>query len=174
MRYLYVPIILFFVLITEGVALEILPPSIALSNTLVVPHWVLICLIFIAVYYDKENTYYSVLYALIFGILIDIVYTGVLGVYMFSYAVVIYLIHGIKKMLHTNLYVTMLLGVIGLVLAEITINIVFAIVDISDMLWHEYTIYRLLPTILANFIFLLVIYPFSHKWLSKWSTEQLK
>lgn len=79
MKHLYLPLILFLLLITEGVALEILPSSIVLSDTLIVPHWVFICLIFIAVLYDNENTYYSVLYALIFGILIDIVYTGVLG-----------------------------------------------------------------------------------------------
>ena len=160
MKHLYLPLILFIILITEGIALEILPSRIVLSDTLVVPHWVFICLVFIAVFYDKENTYYSVLYALIFGLLMDVVYTGVLGVYMFSYAVVI--------------YVTIFLGIIGIVLAEIIINIVFSVVDISVMTWYEYTIYRLVPTVLANLIFLVVAYPFSQKWFSKWSQEQLK
>src|SRR5699024_8308420 len=135
--------ILFVILITEGIALEILQSRIVLSDTLVVLHWVFICLVLIAVFYYKENTYYSVLYALIFGLLMYVVYTGVLGVYMFSYAVVIYVVHGAKKMFHSNIYVTMFLGIIGIVLAEIIINIVFSVVDISVMTWYEYTIYRL-------------------------------
>src|SRR5690625_4487996 len=174
MKHLYLPLILFIILITEGIALEILPSRIVLSDTLVVPHWVFICLVFIAVFYDKENTYYSVLYALIFGLLMDVVYTGVLGVYMFSYAVVIYVVLGAKKMFHSIIYVTIFLGIIGIVLAEIIINIVFSVVDISVMTWYEYTIYRLVPTVLANLIFLVVAYPFSQKWFSKWSQEQLK
>ncbi|HLQ70655.1 MAG TPA: rod shape-determining protein MreD [Bacillota bacterium] len=174
MKHLFIPLILFLLLISEGVALEILPSNIALGNTLIVPHWVFVCLLFIAVMYDKDNTYYSVLYALIFGILIDIVYTGVLGIYMFSYAVVIYVIHGLKKMLHTNIYVILLLSVAGIMMAEIMINTIFSVVGIADMVWYEYTIYRLLPTVLANVIFMLIVYPLFHKWYPKWSSEQLR
>jgi|SRR5699024_3653326 len=174
MKHFFIPLILFLLLITEGVALEVLPSGIALGNALIVPHWVFICLIFVAVLYDKENTYYSVLYALVFGLLIDVVYTGVLGVYMFSYAVIIYVIHGVKKVLHTHIYVIILLGIIGLLLVETMISTIFSVVGISDMVWYEYTIYRLLPTVLANIIFLLVVYPFLQKWFPKWSTEELK
>src|SRR5699024_4638891 len=174
MKRLYLPLILFLFMVLEGVALELLPAKLVMSNSIIVPHWVFIFLAFIAVFFDEENTYYSVLYALIFGLLMDVVYTGVLGVYMLSYAVVIYVVHRAKKMFHSNIYVTMFLGIIGIVLAEIIINIVFSVVDISVMTWYEYTIYRLVPTVLANLIFLVVAYPFSQKWFSKWSQEQLK
>lgn len=174
MKPFYLPLILFFLMISEGVALEILPPGIALSETFIIPHWVFICLVYICIFYDKKNTYYSILYALIFGFLIDIVYTGILGVYMFSYAIVIYFIHGMDKLLHTSVYTTTLLGLFGLVLAEITINVIFSVVGLSDMPWYEYTVYRLLPTALANIIFLLAVYPFLPKWFRKWGSEQLE
>src|SRR5690625_6724150 len=86
MKRLYLPLILFLFMVLEGVALELLPAKLVMSNSIIVPHWVFIFLAFIAVFFDEENTYYSVLYAVIFGLLIDVVYTGVLGVYMFSYA----------------------------------------------------------------------------------------
>src|SRR5690625_651119 len=100
MKRLYLPLILFLFMVLEGVALELLPANLVMSNSIIVPHWVFIFLAFIAIFFDEENTYYSILYAVIFGLLIDVVYTGVLGVYMFSYAVSVYVIYGLKKMIH--------------------------------------------------------------------------
>lgn len=169
MKAFYLPLILFFLLVAEGVALEILPAGIVLNESYLIPHWVFICLVYTALFYDRKNTYYAVLYALIFGFLIDVVYTGILGVYMFSYAVVIYMIHGMSKFLHPSIYMTILLGFAGLVSVEFMINLIFFVIGILDMDWYEYMIYRLLPTVLANIIFLLIVYPFLHKWFPKWA-----
>ena len=93
MKRLYLPLILFLFIVLEGVALDLLPVQLLSAQTLIVPHWVFIILIFIVIFYDKEDTYYSIVYAVIFGLLIDIVYTGILGIYMFSYGFGIYIIH---------------------------------------------------------------------------------
>ncbi|WP_188453509.1 rod shape-determining protein MreD [Virgibacillus oceani] len=173
MKRLYLPLILFLFVISEGVALELLPPKLVMSDLLIIPHWVLIFLVFVSIFYDKEQTYYSVLYGAIFGLLIDIVYTGVLGVYMFTYALVIYIIHGLKKLLHANIHVTLLLGFIGIVLADLVIYLIFFVIGLTEMPGKDYLIYRVIPTILANLLFLLVLYPFFKKRLIKWSEEQL-
>src|SRR5690625_2188645 len=124
MKRLYLPLILFLLMVLEGVALELLPAKLVITNSLIIPHWVFVFLVFIAIFYDEENTYFSILYVVIFGLLIDIVYTGVLGVYMFSYAVSVYFVYGLRKMLHANIYGTLLLGFIGIVLADIAINLI--------------------------------------------------
>lgn len=173
MKRLLLPLMLFFLLVLEGVALKLLPTSLALGALLIIPHWIFILLLFIAVFYDKVNTYHAVLYAAVFGLLIDIVYTEVLGVYMFSYAIVIYIIHELKKMFHTNFYVTILLGIVGVSLADISINLIYSVIGIVDMPWGAYLIYRLLPTVLANTLFLLVVYPLMRKRLERWQDEQL-
>lgn len=173
MKRLYVPLILFLFVVLEGVALEILPSKLVVSNLLIIPHWVLVLLVFVAIFYDRENTYYSVLYGLVFGLLIDIVYTEMLGVYMFSYALVIYIIHGLKRMLHGNIYVTLVLGVVGIVLADISINFIYTVIGVADMTWIEYMKHRLLPTVLSNLVFLLLLYPFFAKRFIRWSWEQL-
>src|SRR5690625_6893718 len=76
MKRLYVPLILLLFVVLEGVALDLLPVQLLNTKTLIVPHWVLIILIFIVIFYDLEDTYYSIIYGIIFGLLIDIVYTG--------------------------------------------------------------------------------------------------
>ncbi|APC48135.1 rod shape-determining protein MreD [Virgibacillus halodenitrificans] len=173
MKRLFLPFFLFLFLVSEGVALELLPPSLITGNLLIVPHWVFMFLVLIAIFYDKEDTYYSVLYGFIFGLLIDIVYTGVLGVYMFSYALVIYVIHGLKKMLHGNVFVSILLGIVGLSLADIAINVIYTVAGIASMVWKDYLLYRLLPTLLLNLVFLLFLYPIFVKRLTRWGRDQL-
>lgn len=173
MKRLYLPLILFLFVVLEGVALELLPPKLVVSNLLIIPHWVLVLLVFQAIFYDRESTYYSVLYGLVFGLLIDIVYTDVLGVYMFSYALVIYIIHGLRKMLHGNIYVTLVLGIVGIMLADISINFIYTMVGITDMTWVDYMKYRLLPTVLSNLVFLLLLYPLFVKRFIRWGREQL-
>lgn len=173
MKRLYLPLILFLFVVLEGVALELLPSSLVMGDLLIIPHWVLIFLLFLAIFYDNESTYFSVLYALLFGLLIDVVYTGILGVYMFSYALVIYMLHGLKKMLHGNILVTILLGITGIAIADILINFIYMMVGLTETTWGDYFIYRLLPTILLNLVFLFILYPLFVKRLTRWGNEQL-
>lgn len=173
MKRLLLPLILFLFVVLEGVALELLPAKLVMGDFLIIPHWVLVFLVFLAIFYDHENTYYSVLYGLIFGLLIDVVYTGILGVYMFSYGFVIYLVHGLKKLLHDNVYVTLILGLAGIALADIFINFIYTMVGLTDAAWTDYFLYRLLPTVILNLVFLLVLYPVFVKRLIRWGREQL-
>lgn len=173
MKRFYLPLILFFLTIMEGVAFELLPTRLVTSDLLIVPHWVLVFLVYMAVFYDKDTTYQSVIYALVFGLFIDIVYTGVLGIYMFAYAIVIYLAHGLKRMLQGNFYVILLMGILGIMVADTLIYFVYAAIGITDMLWQDYMVSRMLPTILSNLIFVIILYPLVAKRLTRWGREQL-
>lgn len=172
MKQLFIPLFLFLFLVLEGVALELLPMSLIKGELVIVPHWVLVILVFVGIFYDREDTYFSVLYGLVFGLLIDIVYTGVLGVYMFTYALSIYIIHGLTKMLHANFSATLLLGTMALILTEIFINVIFSVVGISEMEWSSYLLFRLLPTVLANVLLLLALYPLIKKKFVGWKKER--
>ena len=172
MKRLYLPLILFAFVILEGVAIELLPPSFVINDLLIIPHWVLIFLLYMAIFYDSDQTYFSVLYGAVFGLLIDIVYTDVLGVYMFAYAFSIYVMHGILKVLHANIYVTILLGIVGILFADFTIYLVYSVIGLTNMALEDYLLYRLVPTVLANLLFLLLLYPFKNR-LLKWRKEQI-
>ena len=173
MKHLYIPLILFLFLILEGVALELLPVSILAGNLIIVPHWVLLLLVLTAVFYERDTTYFSIIYALVFGLLIDIVYTGVLGVYMFSYALVIYLVLGLRRIFHGNIYVSLLLGIISVILADLAIHVIYSAAGIIQMVWNDYAINRLLPTVTLNIVFLLILYPLMAKRLIRWREAYL-
>lgn len=174
MKRLWLPFILFLIVIIEGVALELLPARLINGDLLIVPHWVLMYLMYVLMYYDKENTFTSVFLAVVFGLMIDTVYTGILGVYMFTYALVVYIIHGFKTLLQANLYVTLLLGLLAIVLSDFMIYFTFLIIDITDITIKHYVIYRLVPTVIANLVFLLILYPFVRQPLIRLQEEQFK
>ncbi|MBM7572030.1 rod shape-determining protein MreD [Aquibacillus albus] len=172
MHRFYLPFFLLLTIVIEGVAYDFLPRSLVAGNWMIIPHWLFVFLIMITIFFDFEDTYYSVLYAIIFGLIVDIVYTNVIGVYMFIYAIVIYFIHGIRKVLHTNVFVALLSCIIGVGLADLGIYIIYYFIGINDVLWNNYIIYRLAPTVIANVLFFLVIYPFIKRKLIRWSSQQ--
>lgn len=171
MRRLYLPLILFLFIVLEGVALDLLPVQLLSTQTLIVPHWVLVILIFIVIFYDKEDTYYSIVYGVVFGLLIDVVYTGILGIYMFSYGFTIYIVHELRKLVHTNFYAVTIIGMIGIALTDLFINTIYKMIGLADIIWVDYLLVRLLPTVLANLIILIILYPFLKKRLTSWSSE---
>src|SRR5699024_12523324 len=108
MKRLLIPLILFLLLILEGVALDLLPVSLLKGDLVFVSHWVFVFLVLLAIFFDRGDTYFSVFYGLLFGLLTDIVYTGILGVYMFSYAFAAYMINGFTKILYANFFLSLL------------------------------------------------------------------
>ncbi|MGM8364712.1 rod shape-determining protein MreD [Virgibacillus sp. W0181] len=173
MKQLYFFLFLFFLLVFEGVAFELLPSNLVVGHLLIIPHWIVIFLFLLAIFYDGDTTSYSVIYGIIFGLLIDIVYTSVLGVYMFAYPVTVYIIKELKNLFHTNFLVVFLLGTIGLIFADTMIHIVYSAANITDMNLINYLSNRLLPTVLANVIFLIVMYPIFKNRFIKWKKEQV-
>lgn len=98
----YIPLICLFLLVMQGMAMSLLPAKLVYSDLLMTPHWILIFLFLVTIFYDKDDTYHAVWYGLVFGLLMDVVYTGVLGVYMITYTLVIYIVHGLNKLVHAN------------------------------------------------------------------------
>ncbi|MCT2537956.1 rod shape-determining protein MreD [Aquibacillus koreensis] len=172
MQRFYLPSFVLLMLILEGVALDFLPQFLMDKDLLIVPHWMLLFLVLIAIYYDFENTYYAVLYAVIFGLMIDIVSTSVIGVYMFIYALVIYIIHGLRKVLHTNYLVAFLLAVLDVIMVDIGVYIIYFFIGINHMQWNEYMSVRLVPTLIGNMIFFILLYPIFKGKLMKWSSDR--
>ncbi|MUV39499.1 Rod shape-determining protein MreD [Lentibacillus sp. JNUCC-1] len=171
MKHLYVPLCLFVFLVFEGVAFELLPASIVSGKSIIVPHWILILIVFISLFYVREKSLLSVGYALVFGFLIDIAYTGILGVYMFGYGAAIYVVYSLMKYLQTNIYSAILHGTIAVIISDVLIGIIYEMVGLTNISIPDYLIMRLIPTVLANLVFLIVLYPVMKNLLIKWGTD---
>src|SRR5699024_845062 len=172
MKRLIFSLILFVLLVSEGVALDLLPSSLTASDTLIVPHWVLMFLVLLTLFYDTNDSFFSIMYGVAFGLLIDVVYTNILGGYMFAYPFAIYIVHLLKRLLQTNLTMTIIIASIGILITELLLYFVYSIVGAIDAAMSDFLLSRFLPTLLANILFLIPAYVLSAKWLQRWGQEQ--
>ncbi|SFF52379.1 rod shape-determining protein MreD [Halobacillus alkaliphilus] len=169
MKRYYIALICLLLLVMQGMAMSLLPSKLVYSNLLMTPHWVLLFLLIVAIFYDRDKTYFAVWYGMAFGLLLDIVYTGILGVYMVTYALVIYVIHGINKTIHSNFIGASLLVILGIILSDTLLYVIYSFVQITSMPWGTYLILRLLPTVAANMIFFIILYPVVKDRITQWS-----
>lgn len=160
MRKTLLIIALFFLLVLEGVALELLPENLLNLSIIIIPHWILVFLIMLSFFYEEKNPQDFIVYAIVFGLLVDIVYTDTLGVYMFSYGLALYTAILLKRVLQENIVMTIFTTIISVILAEAIISGIYTMLGITSVYWVDNLTLRLLPTIIANIVFLLIIYPF--------------
>lgn len=173
MKRLIIPLIVFILLILEGIAIDFIPVNTFTQTVVFIPHWVYVFLMLVCLFYDTGETYYAIIYGVIFGLLIDIVYTGVLGVYMFTYPIGLYVTFLLKKWLDANLIMSILMYLISITLVEFLLVFIYTIVNPLQTLATDFVELRLIPTILANMISLVIMYPLFKKKLMEWSKAQI-
>ncbi|MFC4403972.1 rod shape-determining protein MreD [Gracilibacillus xinjiangensis] len=158
-----------FLIILEGALANILVKlSFIPAEWQIVSHFLLLFVIYITIFFDRQSTYYSFLFAVLFGLLVDILYTPILGIYLFAYAAAIYIVRNFMKWLHANFYVTVLMMIVGVFTADILAYFLYNIIQMHNMGWNEYLLDRLLPTISWNVIVGIVFFPMLYKLLKKW------
>ncbi|MGM8214245.1 rod shape-determining protein MreD [Bacillaceae bacterium W0354] len=172
MRSLILPLILFILLILESITVGLLPTAVLELDLYYIPHWILVFSLLIVLFYDELHSYHGIINGIIFGFLFELVYTEMLGVYLLAYGVALYLAHLSKKLLHQNFAVTLLVVTIGIIVAEFIIYGLYFIVGQVDLALKDFSKQRLIPTVLVNLLFLLVIYPFTAKRLTLWQEQQ--
>jgi len=174
MKRLLLPLILFILFVMEGVAIYLLPPSLSSEHMLIAVHWVFMFLVLISLMYDTEETFFAIIYGICFGLLTDVVYTGVLGVYMFIYPMTLYLLHIAKRLLQTNVYMVFIIAIFSLFVIEVLLFFVFSIVGTVQLTFYNFFLYRFIPTMIANMIFLLPLYGLTAGKLRQYRQEQLE
>lgn len=158
MKRIIIPLLLLFILAFQGVAMELLPPSIKFATLYLTPHWLLLFLILVAGFVYPQKPMIPIMYAAVFGLMTDIVYTGVLGVYMFVIAMSLYVAQLLYRLLQVNLLMVSVISVISVFVVEISLLAIYSLIGFSTMTIGDFFIYRFLPTILANILFLIIIY----------------
>ncbi|MCC3356562.1 rod shape-determining protein MreD [Bacillus sp. REN16] len=169
MRRFVLPFILSFVFLFESSFIDLVPADIFHQENVYVPRFLFVLIGFITVYFNKPI---GLIYAAIFGLLYDIVYTEILGVYLFLYTLMAYLISWASRILQTNIFVISFLSLVGIAALEFCVYAVNLAIGSASLSVEQFLQIRILPTILLNSIFILVFaYPFK-KLLGKLHIEE--
>lgn len=153
MRKFILPLLLLFVFIMESVFSSVVPTNLFGERNIAAPHFFVIVLLFITIYYNATRAMY---FAFIFGFLFDIVYTELIGVYLFAYPILTYLVSNAMKILQVNLFIVSVLVLAGVTALEYYVYGFLSLLGRADLPMHVFILERLFPTLALNGIFLLL------------------
>jgi len=119
-----------------------------------VPRFLILYLIFLSIYYNPKR---AVTYGLIFGLLYDVFYIDIIGLYTVLYPLVCYIAGWSVKYIHQHLSITTILSVLLVALMEVALYYFFRFIDFTNLPFTEFFMNRLVPSILANLLYLIML-----------------
>ena len=169
MRRFILPFLVFFIFISESIFSHLVHLPFSIEDQLYVPRFVLIIVILITVYLSRWQ---GILLGFFFGLLHDIVYIEVIGIYLFSYALIAYLISKAMRVLYKHAVIVLFLTVLAAALLEFYVYGINYLIGTTKMTLYNFTTLRLLPTLGLNLVVaILLFYPIK-KFLIKIKNEK--
>ncbi|EUJ33245.1 cell shape-determining protein MreD [Listeria floridensis FSL S10-1187] len=159
-RTIWLPAIMIVTFILEGVvSLQFAKPLFG-DSRMFVPHFLLVMLILMTAFYRRNTT---LVYAFILGLVFDIYYTSVMGIYFAIFPFVVYITDKFLKVLQNNIVLVGLITVFNIILTESVVYAFYSLIGTTTMSIATFIDMRLWTTILLNFAFYLVVFfPFRY------------
>ncbi|KAB7667331.1 rod shape-determining protein MreD [Bacillus sp. B1-b2] len=158
MRKFLVGCLISFMFILESVFLEVLPGSFHENNWIIVPYFLFITILFFSIYGSRNI---AIIYGFVFGILFDIVYTEILGIYFFTFPCIIYVCNKIMKAFHNNIFVVSVVSLLGVTSIELIVYQIILVINLTTMDFSSFLHLRLIPTLVLNLVFTIIVaYPY--------------
>lgn len=158
MKKILLPFLIYLAFISESSLVQAFLPHENSMDWQLIPRFSMVMILFVAIYL---NTTYGLLYGLAFGLLTDLLYTDIIGVYLFSMAATAYITSIFSRYLFGNLIVTLLLSIVGVSILEFFVYGLNSLIGISNQTIDVFLYKRLLPTLILNGLFaILIYYPF--------------
>jgi rod shape-determining protein MreD len=159
MKRLILPMILLFLFFLESIFVDVLPASLIVEKRLLVPHFLFVTIVFISMSGNRNE---GMLLGAIFGLLFDIVYTGILGIYLFSFPLIAYIISKLAGILQNHIVIISILSIISVALLEFFVFGVNSLIGYTTITVDTFIAQRLISTIILNGLFVVLIsYPLS-------------
>lgn len=170
MRKFLLPLLFLFLFILESLFVEFLPAKIFGFERIFVPHFLFIAILFLTIFVGRKQ---GIIYAAIFGLLFDIVYVEIIGIYLFLYPFISYLIYKLLQVFQANIITAFLATLLGISLLEVGVYEMNYLIHVTDLDFMGFINLRFYPTLLLNAaITLLAAYPL--KWLFEKHSEAMR
>ena len=158
MKKFLLPLLFLFLFILESLFVQFVPADLFGHNRIIAPHFLFTGLLFLTIYVGKKQ---GLVYGAIFGLLFDIVYIEIIGIYLFLYPFICYLVSKIMHIMQTNIVITFLVSLFGIALLEVGVFEMDQLIDVTNIDFMSFINLRFYPTLILNAIFIVIVgYPF--------------
>lgn len=168
MKKLYVPLLAVLIFISESIFVTTFSGDFFTGDKMFIPRFLMIFLVFMSVYCNSRTALY---YSMVIGLVFDVVYTEVLGVYLFVFPLITYAISKIMKILQNNIFVVSFMSLIAIAFLETIIYGMNSLLGFSVLTFQQFLLERLVPTLILNAVVIIIVaYPL-RKFMLKHSEE---
>ncbi|MEW8988029.1 MAG: rod shape-determining protein MreD [Bacillus sp. (in: firmicutes)] len=157
MRTFLLPVLFTACFIFESIFLELTPGKYYTHDNVFVPHLLMIGLIFLTIYGSRN---FGLIYSFVFGLLYDVIYIEVIGIYLVFFPFVAYVISKIMKVLQNKLFIMTIVTLVGIAMLETGVYYLNVLIHRTGMNASTFFNDRLLPTIILNLVLTIIFaYP---------------
>ena len=133
-----------------------------------VPHLLLVFLVFYVCYAEGSDRQF-LLFAFSYGLIFDMAYSGVVGVYAVVLPFVVMIVLWIRRRSVGNTWFPLFFSIVAIAFTEAIVYFVYLLIAKTDMYALDYLWGRFLPTIGLNIVVILVLsYPLMKLSIKKW------
>ena len=157
MKRIVLPFLLALTFYAESLFADFFPPEIMAfgGERLFVPHFILVNLAIMGIYYFRN---YALIYAAVMGLLFDVYYTELIGVYLFLFPITVYIASKISKFLQANFFVAAVITLLNVAIVEVLVYILNVLVLQVKMAPSVFYSLRLWPTLALNLVFFIIVF----------------
>lgn len=145
-----IPLIAVMLFFLEPVFSLFSPIEIDGERYTLVPRFVIVYLIFIAVYINRRQ---AIIYGIVLGLLYDMFHIDIIGLYAFLYPSICFIATLIIRQIHRHVGTAMFLALFLIVLLELLSYFFASLLSLTSIGFDEFITGRLAPTMIANSIF---------------------
>lgn len=120
----------------------------------IVPRFLILFLIFVSIYYSRKQ---AIIYGFIFGLLYDMFYIDIIGLYTVLYPLMCFVAGAIVKAIHKQLLVSAIISLLLVTGLEFIVYQFNFLIGYTSIQMVDFTTYRLISTLLANFLFIIML-----------------
>ncbi len=153
MRKFLLPLLFIILFLSESLTVQFLPLEVFGHERILVPRFLFSALIFLTIFVGRKQ---GIIYAAIFGLLFDIVYVEIIGIYLFLYPFICYLAAKIMHEMQANIIIVFLVNLAGIALLEVGVYEMDVLIHVTDLHFFSFLNLRFYPTLIFNAVILLI------------------
>jgi rod shape-determining protein MreD len=148
-----IPLIAVLLFFLEPVFSLFSPIEVGDTLFILVPRFVIVYLIFLAVYYSRQR---AIIYGIVFGLLYDMFYIDIIGLYACLYPLICFIAAGIIHYVHKHIITVMILSLLLIALLEVLSYSFVSLIALTSMEPDVFISTRLIPTMISNSLFVIM------------------
>lgn len=157
MKKFFLPLFFLFLFLLDSLFIQFLPSNLLGQSRILVPRFLFVGLIFLTIFVGRKH---GIIYAAIFGLLFDVVYIEVIGVYLFIFPFICYLAAKVMHVMQANIFIAILVAIVGTALLETGVYEMNYLIHVTNMDFMSFVNLRLYSTLILNTAFIIIFsYP---------------